>query len=154
MGERRRAARQRTFKAAKIELNRDGAARCMVRNLSPTGAFLEFGTPTDLPDKFVLVILSNHAQRNCEVVWRQRNRIGIAFTGPEFSGSITPDPARASLVRAAIAASASRGEAGRCNGAAGRANPPGYSDRHGWYPSNACCQGGDQHDSDRVRHRR
>jgi hypothetical protein len=106
MNERRSATRQRTLKAAKIELNRDGAAaRCMVRNLSPTGAFLEFGTPTDLPDKFVLVFLSNHAQRNCDVVWRQRNRIGIAFTGPEFSGSITPDPARASLVRAAIAAS-------------------------------------------------
>jgi hypothetical protein len=105
MSERRCATRQRTFKAAKIELNRDGGARCMVRNLSPTGAFLEFGTPTDLPDKFVLVFLSNHAQRNCEVVWRQRNRIGIAFTGPEFSGSIPPDSARASLVRAAIATS-------------------------------------------------
>ena len=100
MGERRCAARQRTFKAAKIE----GGA---------SGAFLEFGTPTDLPDKFVLVFLNNHAQRNCEVVWRQRNRFGIAFTGPEFSGSITPDPARRAVaseksVRAAIAASVAR----------------------------------------------
>ena len=110
MGERRCAARQRTFKAAKIE---GGASGCMVRSLSPTGAFLEFGTPTDLPDKFVLVFLSNHAQRNCEVVWRQRNGFGIAFTGPEFSGSITPDPARRAVaseksVRAAIAASVAR----------------------------------------------
>jgi hypothetical protein len=108
MSERRCATRQRTFKAAKIELNRDGAARCMVRNLSPTAAFLEFGAPTDLPDKFVLVFLSNHAQRNCEVVWRQRNRFGVAFTGP--SGSIMPDATRRAVaseksVRTAIASS-------------------------------------------------
>jgi hypothetical protein len=110
MGERRCAVRQRTFKTAKIE---GSAAGCMVRNLSSTGAFLEFGIPTDLPDKFVLVFLSNHEQRNCEVVWRQRNRVGIAFTGPEFSGSITPDATRRAVaseksVRAAIAASVAR----------------------------------------------
>ena len=108
MSERRRAARQRGFKAGKIEFGHAGRVRCMVRNLSSTGAFLEIGAPTDLPDKFVLVVLSDHKQRNCEVVWRQRHRFGVAFTGPEFFGSTTTDPARRALVRAAIAASAAR----------------------------------------------
>jgi hypothetical protein len=108
MGERRRAARQRTFKAGKIEFGRAGGVRCMIRDLSSTGALLEIGAPTDLPNEFVLVVLSNHEQRACEVVWRQRHRFGVAFTGPEFFGSTTTDPARRALVRAAIAASVAR----------------------------------------------
>jgi hypothetical protein len=108
MGERRRAARRRAFKAGKIEFGHAGGVRCMIRNLSSSGAFLEIGAPTDLPDKFVLVVLSNLKQRNCQVVWRQRNRFGVAFTGPEFFGSTTTDAARRALVRAAIAASVAR----------------------------------------------
>jgi hypothetical protein len=108
MGERRSAARRRTFKAGKIEFGHAGGVRCMIRNLSSSGAFLEIGAPTDLPDKFVLVVLSNLKQRNCQVVWRQRNRFGVAFTGPEFFGSSTTDAARRALVRAAIAASVAR----------------------------------------------
>ena len=108
MGERRRDARQDTFKAGKIEFGRAGGVGCMIRNLSSTGALLEIGAPTDLPNKFVLVVLSNHEQRTCEVVWRQRHRFGVVFTGAEFIGSVTTSPARRALVRAAIAASVAR----------------------------------------------
>jgi hypothetical protein len=108
MTERRRAARQGGFKAGKIESGQAGGVRCMIRNISSTGAFLELAAPTDLPDKFVLVVLSDHRQRNCEVVWRQRHRFGVAFTGPEFFCSTATDPSRRALVRAAIAASVAR----------------------------------------------
>ena len=80
----------------------------MIRNLSSTGALLEIGAPTDLPDKFVLVVLSNHKRQNCEVVWRQGYRYGVAFTGPEFFNSTTTDAARRTSVRAALAASVAR----------------------------------------------
>ena len=103
MTERRRAARQGGFKAGMIESGQAGGVRCMIRNISSTGAFLELAAPTDLHDKFVLVVLSDHRQRNCEVVWRQRHRFGVAFTGREFFGS-----SRRALVRAAIAASVAR----------------------------------------------
>jgi hypothetical protein len=108
MGERRRAARERTLNAGRIEFGHAGGVRCMIRNLSSSGALLELGVPTNLPDKFVLVVLSNLKQRNCEVVWRQRNRFGVAFTGPDFFSSTATDPARRALVRAAIAASVAR----------------------------------------------
>src|SRR5262245_5735766 len=93
MSERRRTVRERRLIAGKIELGLAGQVRCMVRNLSSTGALLELGGPTDLPDKFDLVVLSNLKQRSCEVVWRRGNRFGVAFTGPEYFGSITTDPA-------------------------------------------------------------
>jgi PilZ domain-containing protein len=101
MTEHRRAARQRRFAAGKIELGHvGGGVGCMIRNLSSTGALLEIGAPTDLPDKFVLVVLSNHKRQNCEVVWRQRYRYGVAFTDAEYVGSTTTDPARRALVPA------------------------------------------------------
>ena len=72
----------------------------MIRNLSSTGALLEIGAPTDLPNKFALVVLSNHKRQNCEVVRRQGHRYAVAFTGAESFGSTTTDPARRALVRA------------------------------------------------------
>jgi hypothetical protein len=80
----------------------------MIRNLSSTGAFLEIGAPTDLPNKFALVVLSNHKRQNCEVVWRQGHRYGVAFTDAETVGPSATDHARQALVRAAVAASVAR----------------------------------------------
>ena len=91
MSEHRRAVRERRFAAGKIEFGRAGRVGCMIRNLSLTGALLEIGAPTDLPDKFVLVALSDHKRQNCEVVWRQRHRYGVAFTGSEFVDSTATD---------------------------------------------------------------
>jgi hypothetical protein len=108
MGERRSAGRERALKAGRIKFGPGDGVRCMIRNLSSSGALLELGGPTDLPDKFVLVVLSNLKQRSCEVVWRQRSRFGVAFTGPEFFNSTTTDAARRTLVRAALAASVAR----------------------------------------------
>ena len=45
MTERRRAARQGGFKAGMIEPGQAGRVRCMIRNISSTGAFLELAAP-------------------------------------------------------------------------------------------------------------
>jgi hypothetical protein len=108
MGERRGAGRERTLKAGRIKVGPGEGVRCMIRNLSSSGALLELGGPAGLPDKFVLVVLSGLKQRNCEVVWRQRSRFGVAFTGPEIFSSTTTDAGRRTLIRAAIAASVAR----------------------------------------------
>jgi hypothetical protein len=108
MSEHRRAVRERRLAAGRIKFGPGGEVRCMIRNLSSSGALLEIGAPTDIPDKFVLVVLSNLKKRNCEVVWRHGNRFGVAFTGPEDFGSSMKDPAQRAMVRAAIAASVAR----------------------------------------------
>jgi hypothetical protein len=108
MDERRSAGRERALKAGRIKFGPGDGIRCMIRNLSSSGALLELGDPADLPNEFVLVVLSNLKQRNCEVVWRQRSRFGVAFTGPEIFSSTTTDAARRALIRAAIAASVAR----------------------------------------------
>jgi hypothetical protein len=100
MSERRRALRQQRFAAGRIEFGHIGGVGCMIRNLSSTGALLEIGAPTDLPNKFAMIVLSNHKRQNCEVVWRQGHRYGVVFTDAESLGSTTTDPARRALVRA------------------------------------------------------
>ena len=84
MSERRRAVRERRFAAGRIEFGHVGGIGCMIRNLSSTGALLEIGAPADLPNKFALVVLSNHKRQNCEVVRRQGHRYGVVFTGAEI----------------------------------------------------------------------
>jgi PilZ domain len=118
MTDRRKITRERALRGAVIEFHPVGEARCMIRNISSTGALLEMGSPVALPNKFVLAVLSNHTRRHCRVVWRDRNRLGVAFDGPEYSNRPTPAPRSSKpgrtdlsasikkLVRAALANSA------------------------------------------------
>jgi hypothetical protein len=120
MTDRRKAARESALKVGMIEFHPVGEARCMIRNISPTGALLEIGSPVALPNQFVLAVLSNHTRRHCKVVWRHRNRLGVVFQGPEYSSPRNPvarslkprrtDTSRSieMLVRAAIANSVAR----------------------------------------------
>jgi hypothetical protein len=52
---------------------------CTVRNLSETAAALEVASVVGIPTEFSLVIQSGNINRNCRVVWRKMNRIGVAF---------------------------------------------------------------------------
>lgn len=78
MSEHRIAARRRTLKAGSIEFAGSGID-CTVRNLSETGAALDVVTPLFIPDRFTLVVQSEHLKRPCHIVWRKEKRIGIAF---------------------------------------------------------------------------
>jgi len=59
---------------------------CMVRNLSDGGACLSVGNPLLVPNQFKLVI-GHHMIKRCEVVWRNADRIGVAF---QHGGSAAP----------------------------------------------------------------
>jgi len=52
---------------------------CMVRNISAEGAAIDVDNPAFVPSRFRLVMASDRSVRDCEVVWIQDNRIGIAF---------------------------------------------------------------------------
>jgi hypothetical protein len=76
--ERRNVPRRRILKAGSINLA-DWSIDCTVRNISDAGATLEVVTPLFIPDRFKLIIQSDHPGRPCHIVWRKARRIGIAF---------------------------------------------------------------------------
>ncbi len=78
MTNKRAAPRLRVLKAGTIMFGSAGID-CTVRNLSETGAALEVVSVVVMPTEFSLVIRSDNINRNCRVVWRKMNRIGVAF---------------------------------------------------------------------------
>jgi hypothetical protein len=52
---------------------------CVIRNLSDTGALLEFSATVTLPDTFKLIIKPEIITRNCKVARRSAQRIGVEF---------------------------------------------------------------------------
>jgi hypothetical protein len=81
MEERRRMPRQRTFKTGSITLPH-GIVECLIRNMSPDGALLEFLQPPLLPDEFALFIKPDMIERRSHIVWRNKLRIGVRFEYP------------------------------------------------------------------------
>lgn len=55
---------------------------CIVRDMSDTGARLEFGGPTELPKEFRLLIVASHLLIPAEVAWQRGQAAGVHFTGP------------------------------------------------------------------------
>ncbi len=76
--ERRVEPRPRTLKSAKIVFNlRFSVIDCTVRNMSPHGAKLIVGTQLGIPETFNLEF--EGGVRECKVMWRKENEIGITF---------------------------------------------------------------------------
>jgi hypothetical protein len=79
MNENRRAARLRTLKGGSILFGVAPAIDCIIRNMSETGAQLAVESPVGIPDEFTLLIRPERKKRNCRVVWRKADRIGVRF---------------------------------------------------------------------------
>jgi hypothetical protein len=52
---------------------------CLISNISISGAALEVTNAHDIPERFNLVFKADDAQIPCHVIWRQEERIGVAF---------------------------------------------------------------------------
>jgi len=76
--ERRAAIRHRRFKTATIGVG-EGAIDCIVKNRSEAGAALEVARSLFIPDRFTLSVPSDQLKRRCHIVWRTKERIGVAF---------------------------------------------------------------------------
>jgi CheY-like chemotaxis protein len=76
--DRRRAARQRIFKAGTIAFG-GGSVSCTVRNISETGAHLEVASPFGIPRLCALVIDGESITRDCVIAWCTEKRIGVKF---------------------------------------------------------------------------
>jgi hypothetical protein len=55
------------------------AINCLVRDMSISGAALDVAEPHDIPERFNLVFKADGTNIPCHVVWRQEERIGVAF---------------------------------------------------------------------------
>ncbi|HMM92059.1 PilZ domain-containing protein [Bradyrhizobium sp.] len=78
MVETRIAPRVRVMKPAKIEYGGDKYP-CTVRDISTTGAALDFADRIRIPDAFTLVLPEDRLKLPCHVVWRKDYRVGVAF---------------------------------------------------------------------------
>jgi PilZ domain len=78
MTNKRTAPRQRVLKAGTIAFTGAGID-CTVRNLSKTEAALEVASVVGIPTELSVVIPFDNLNRKCRVVWRNLNRIGVAF---------------------------------------------------------------------------
>jgi hypothetical protein len=82
--DRRKGKRRYVNNGARIVCDSDSHLQnCRMLDVSAFGARLELETPTALPDKFVL-LLSNDGKfrRQCKVIWRTENAVGIEFNPP------------------------------------------------------------------------
>jgi hypothetical protein len=75
--DRRIARRMMTLKGAQIVWSTAAPIKCIVRNLSETGANIEVHSP--VPGTFELVFDGDQSRRWCGVVWRRETQIGIKF---------------------------------------------------------------------------
>ncbi|MEL6817266.1 MAG: PilZ domain-containing protein [Pseudomonadota bacterium] len=78
-----REPRLRTLKqgfAGWTELH--AVVECIVRDMSESGAKLEFKDVGTLPSAFELTVPVDGTIRPCKIVWSRANFVGVEFTGP------------------------------------------------------------------------
>jgi hypothetical protein len=52
---------------------------CTIRNISPQGAAIDVENPAFVPPSFKLVIAKDSTVHECQIIWIQKNRIGVIF---------------------------------------------------------------------------
>ena len=79
MQERRKFARARVIKSAKLVVGTSSVVDCVVRNLTNTGARVEVPNTAALPENLVLTFDGGRSMRSCRLVWRTVNETGVEF---------------------------------------------------------------------------
>ena len=75
----RKSARRRTLKAGKVILPNGAVIDCSIRDMSETGARLEFAAVIVLPPQFDLLIVSSETRIAAELVWHRALSAGVRF---------------------------------------------------------------------------
>jgi PilZ domain-containing protein len=77
--ERRKLARSRVLKGAKIVLGNSSVIDCAVRNVTNSGARVQIANTVDLPNGLDLTFDGGRSLRPCRVVWRSVTETGVEF---------------------------------------------------------------------------
>jgi hypothetical protein len=84
-----RARRIRVLKGARAVFNQQhSAVSCVVRDLSESGAKIEFDVGWIVPPHFTLFVELDGFKVECEKVWHRGNLYGVRFTGPRIPTNI------------------------------------------------------------------
>ena len=83
-GNRRQQERRRLPQYAFVKIPNRKLMSCVVGNLSPSGAFLEFEREQPLESSFQLITNTERGTLDCEVVRRNTFGIGVRFCQPEI----------------------------------------------------------------------
>jgi hypothetical protein len=76
--EKRAAPRKAVLMSGAIEFA-GSTINCLISNISISGAAIEVTSPHDIPERFNLVFKVDDAHIPCHVIWREEDRIGVAF---------------------------------------------------------------------------
>jgi hypothetical protein len=80
MQDRRQGARDKVLYGGVAAVNERGSTMdCVVRNISDTGACVEFDTAAKLPAEMNLTIARKGRSYLTRMIWRQANKVGLAF---------------------------------------------------------------------------
>ena len=79
MQERRKLARSRILKGAKIIIGSASTIDCVVRNVTNSGARIEIANTVDLPEALGLTFNGGYTVRPCRVAWRSVTETGVQF---------------------------------------------------------------------------
>ncbi len=55
------------------------AINCLVRDMTISGAALDVANADEIPERFNLFFKADGTHIPCHVIWRQEERIGVAF---------------------------------------------------------------------------
>lgn len=56
-----------------------GEVDCVVRDMSIAGAALEVSDTRSIPERFTLALRADSQRIPCHIVWRNEERMGVAF---------------------------------------------------------------------------
>jgi hypothetical protein len=86
--EKRKYRRHELGLKAKIDTGAGLPSQCVLSNISERGAHVAVNDSNKLPEQF-LVLLPNHTQRWCHIVWQCKNQIGVEFiVAPNLSSQV------------------------------------------------------------------
>ncbi len=77
--DRRANARDKVLFGGRAEVDARSSMNCVVRNLSENGACVEVDAYARVPDEVNLTIARKGRSYLARVIWREANRLGLAF---------------------------------------------------------------------------
>jgi hypothetical protein len=87
MLDRRRSMRDKVIYGGVASVNDRGSTMdCVVRNISEGGACVEFEETAKLPEEMRLTIARKGRSFFARMIWRQANKVGLAFRAMTASG--------------------------------------------------------------------
>ncbi len=81
-----RAPREPVFRPGKIFLSKTHNVRCVIRNVSATGAYVHMDNTHPLPERVVLHFTQSGLVKKCRVVWQKEVEAGLEFIDPDQAG--------------------------------------------------------------------